>query len=175
MQLRRVITEVAADGTAHFTEETLETPVPVGPMDFFILWGTEPDRSILSAENPTAVTVPYWPGHGGTRFMFVRWAPRSRAHEESDDPAELSARVDRELPGLLGSFEADSLGMHTSDTIDYGLCLEGELWLGLDEGREVHLTPGTCVIQRGTRHVWENRSDQPALMMFVLVGADRPE
>jgi ribose/xylose/arabinose/galactoside ABC-type transport system permease subunit len=33
--------------------------------------------------------------------------------------------------------------------------------------------PGTCIVQRGTRHAWHNRSDKAALMMHVLVGANR--
>jgi hypothetical protein len=46
------------------------------------------------------------------------------------------------------------------------------MWLELDDGHQVHLTPGTCVVQRGTRHAWHNRSDKPAFMMYVLIGAD---
>ncbi len=173
MQLRRVITRVRDDGTASFIKEPLNRSVPIGPMDFYMLWGTEADRTVLGSSDPVSITAPYWPAHGGTRFMLVRWAPHSVAFRDEEDPADVTARADRELPGLLSYFEADSLGMHTSDTVDYGVCLEGELWLGLDEERDVRLTPGTCVVQRGTRHVWENRSDEPALMMFVLVGADR--
>lgn len=63
--------------------------------------------------------------------------------------------------------------MHTSDTVDYGLLLEGEMWMEVDDGKEIRLEPGTCVVQRGTRHAWSNRSDAPALMMFVLVGGRR--
>ena len=47
------------------------------------------------------------------------------------------------------------------------------MYLELDDGKAVHLTPGTCVVQRGTRHAWHNRGDRPALMMFVLIGANR--
>jgi len=173
MKLRRVVTGVGAGDSEALTDESLDEAIPVGSMDFFQLWGTEPDKAHLGAADPEPVFAPYWPGPGGTRWLLVRWAPGSDAVEEAGDPAESQAEIERRLPGLLGSFEADSPGMHISDTIDYGICLEGELWLGLDEGREVHLTPGTCVVQRGTRHVWENRSDKPALMMFVLVGAER--
>jgi len=56
---------------------------------------------------------------------------------------------------------------------DYAICLEGELCLELDNGAEVTLTPGTCVVQLGTRHRWENKSDRPALMCYVQIGAVR--
>ena len=37
---------------------------------------------------------------------------------------------------------------------------------------ERRLPQGTCVVQRGTRHRWVNRTDQPATMAFVLIGSD---
>jgi quercetin dioxygenase-like cupin family protein len=46
--------------------------------------------------------------------------------------------------------------------------LEGEIFLLLDDS-EVHLKAGDVVVQRGTDHAWENRSDRPARMVFVLV------
>ena len=58
-------------------------------------------------------------------------------------------------------FNDDDWGMHTTDTVDYDVILSGELWMELDDGVEVHLKPGDCVIQNGTRHAWQNRS-QPA-------------
>jgi len=57
--------------------------------------------------------------------------------------------------------------------VDYAICLEGELCLTLDNGAERTLTPGACVIQLGTRHAWKNKSDRPALMCYVQIGAVR--
>jgi hypothetical protein len=31
------------------------------------------------------------------------------------------------------------------------------------------LKEGDVVIQRGTNHAWSNRSDKPALMLYVLI------
>lgn len=42
-----------------------------------------------------------------------------------------------------------------------------------DAGEEVKLTPGALVVQQGTRHAWHNKSDKPALMCYVLIGAHR--
>ena len=50
--------------------------------------------------------------------------------------------------------------MHTTQTVDLDLVLEGEIWLELDDGEEVLLGPGDCVIQNGTRHAWHNRSSR---------------
>jgi uncharacterized cupin superfamily protein len=61
--------------------------------------------------------------------------------------------------------------MHYSETLDYGIVLSGEVTMLLDEG-EVTLRPGDALVQRGTAHAWSNRGSVPALMAFVIVGAD---
>jgi quercetin dioxygenase-like cupin family protein len=76
-------------------------------------------------------------------------------------------------PGLAEMFEADNPGMHTTDTVDYGICVRGEVWLELDDGAEERITPGTVVVQRGTRHAWHNRTNEVATVVYVLIGARR--
>jgi quercetin dioxygenase-like cupin family protein len=77
------------------------------------------------------------------------------------------------LPGLLGHMENDSPGMHTTDTIDFEYVISGEVWLELDDGKEVHLRPGDTVVQNGTRHAWRNKGSEPCRMAVCMVGARR--
>jgi uncharacterized cupin superfamily protein len=60
--------------------------------------------------------------------------------------------------------------MHRTESIDYGVVIEGEMTLVLD-GDEVELKPGSVVVQRGTNHAWANRSGRPCRMLFVLIDA----
>ena len=76
-------------------------------------------------------------------------------------------------PGLTEAMEVENPGMHTTDTIDYGIVMSGEVWLELDDGAEVHLRPGDCVVQNGTRHAWRNKGSETCIMAFVMVGARR--
>ena len=65
--------------------------------------------------------------------------------------------------------------MHRTETVDYALVLEGEIYLVLDDS-EVLLKAGDVVVQRGTDHAWANRSDKVARMAFILVdGKFTPE
>jgi uncharacterized cupin superfamily protein len=48
--------------------------------------------------------------------------------------------------------------------------IEGELVLILDDS-EVILKPGDVVVQRGTDHAWENRSDTIARAAFFHIDA----
>jgi uncharacterized cupin superfamily protein len=58
--------------------------------------------------------------------------------------------------------------MHRTESIDYGVVIEGEMTLVLDDS-EVLLKPGSVVVQRGTNHAWANRSGRPCRMLFVLI------
>lgn len=60
--------------------------------------------------------------------------------------------------------------MHRTQTLDYVVVIEGELVLLLDDS-EVTLKPGDVVVQRGTDHAWENRSDQVARAAFFHLEA----
>ena len=78
-----------------------------------------------------------------------------------------------ESPGLVELFEVDNPGMHTTPTVDYGVVLEGEVWLELDDGKTVHLKQHDVVVQNGTRHAWRNKGEKPVTMAFVLMGAQK--
>jgi quercetin dioxygenase-like cupin family protein len=57
---------------------------------------------------------------------------------------------------------------HRTQSVDYGIVLDGEVVLVLDESETV-LRAGDVVVQRGTSHRWENRSEAVARMAFILV------
>jgi len=59
-------------------------------------------------------------------------------------------------------------GTHRTETIDYGIMLEGEIYMLLDDS-EVLVQRGDVIIQRGTDHAWENRSQSVARIVFVLI------
>lgn len=60
--------------------------------------------------------------------------------------------------------------MHRTRTIDYVVVIEGEIVLVLPDS-EVVLKQGDVVVQRGTDHAWENRSDAVAKMAFFHIDA----
>lgn len=175
---RLVVTGHDADGAAVFIEDRLPEPVTVQALpgaDFFLMWGTADGTPTVGEQHAAPVLRPYFPGTGGSRVIFLRWAAHATDPEPVADPAAAAQEVAEKLPGLTDTFEEGGAGMHTTDTIDYAICLEGELCLELDNEAVVTLTPGTCVVQRGTRHAWKNLSDQPALMCYVQIGAVRVE
>jgi naringenin degradation protein FdeH len=61
--------------------------------------------------------------------------------------------------------------MHRTKTLDYAVVIEGEVVLILDDS-EVVLKQGDVVVQRGTDHAWENRSDKLTRMAFFHIDAE---
>ena len=60
--------------------------------------------------------------------------------------------------------------MHRTRTLDYAVVIEGEVVLVLEDS-EVLLQKSDVVVQRGTIHAWENRSDKMARMVFFHIDA----
>jgi len=172
LQPNVVVTGNAA-GKAVIVEDhdihAVTTPALTG-LDIYLAWGTHDGAISNNDKAPSAVLTPYWPGPGGTRLLLVTWLPAG--HTGSGATPEAGSDTDTILQGLIASVEVDDPGMHTSATLDYGIVVAGEMWLELDDGVERRLPQGTCVVQRGTRHRWVNRSGQPATMAFVLIGTD---
>jgi quercetin dioxygenase-like cupin family protein len=118
-------------------------PLPDNGVVFHEIWsmGASPSRLEANEAEPTGGAIHIEPKHrGGNVLRFVDL-----------QPASLSP-------------------MHRTETVDYGIVLDGEVFLILDDS-EVHLKAGDVVIQRGTLHAWANRSNKLARMAFVLVDA----
>jgi hypothetical protein len=173
--VRRVVTGVDAHGDAIVVSDEVVSAksVPLGST-FVQLWGSDDVVTV-----PTDGTEPEWtqffPPKSGFRFLI--WSVPPEADPSAYEPEELAAaleEVQRTLPGLV-EFNEPNRGMHTTPTVDLDVVLSGELWLELDNGTEVHLSAGDCVIQNGTRHTWHNRSDTTTTILTALVGARREQ
>ena len=103
----------------------------------------------------------------------VVFPPDSVMQRPEFDPMAAGAEYMEHLPNLADKFEVDAPGMHKTDTVDYAIVLDGEVWLELDDGKATRLGKHDVVVQNGTRHAWRNRSDKPVTMLFVLTGASR--
>lgn len=63
----------------------------------------------------------------------------------------------------------ETSAMHRTQSLDYGVVLEGEIEAVLDSGETRTLKRGDVCIQRGTMHAWRNRSETEwCRMLFVL-------
>ncbi len=66
--------------------------------------------------------------------------------------------------------------MHRTKSLDYGIVLEGEIEMVLDEGCTRRMGRGDVAVQRGTNHGWRNVSGEVwARMFFVLQDSETVE
>jgi mannose-6-phosphate isomerase-like protein (cupin superfamily) len=111
------------------------------------------------------------PGPGGTSLHFVTFPPDSVFADPSFDGAAAQEESLIRLRGLADHFEKEDSGMHKTNTVDYAVVCDGEIWLELDNAEIVHLKRGDVVVQNGTRHAWRNKGTKPVTMLFFMNGA----
>ena len=110
------------------------------------------------------------PPKNGSVLRIIEYPPDSErlaaiVHENSlpDDGSGRAAATDRHNPRHAG--------FHKTATIDYAIVLSGEIYAMMDAG-EVLLKAGDVLIQRGTNHAWSNRTNETAVVAFVLIDAE---
>ena len=111
------------------------------------------------------------PGPGGSSLHFVTFPPGAVFADPSFDGQAAQKEALVRLRGLADHFEKGDPGMHKTNTVDYAVVYEGEIWLELDEGETLHMKRGDVVVQNGTRHAWRNNGTRPVTMLFFLNGA----
>ena len=113
-------------------------------------------------------------------IFFHLWATHESPVDNSD--AALAAQCAGSATTIIGSGHGTVLRigvmapglrspMHRTESIDYAVCLEGECEMELDGGDTVTVRAGDVVIQRGTNHVWHNRSEHPCKFAWILIDA----
>jgi mannose-6-phosphate isomerase-like protein (cupin superfamily) len=175
MDISCVVTGQNASGKSVIVGNTPVKPVTVAALpgyEFHLIWGSD---SIL--ELPSDGTPPprprYFPPRSGFRFAFFTIPPDTTTSVDQLGTQSALDEFQQKLPGMIDVLEPDSSGMHTTDTVDFDVILSGEVYLELDDGAEVLLKAGDCVIQNGTRHAWHNRSSEKCVISVAIVGAQR--
>lgn len=172
--IHRVVTGHSAEGRAIVTSNgplpTMIELVAVPGTLFHEVWSTSGSPApVDNGSDPTLGPLMLPPPPLGTRIRFVD-IPPDTPEFLAEGAARMQAAFSEIGDAAASTVQADSPHplMHRTESVDYGIVIEGELTLVLDEG-EVLLRRGSVVVQRGTNHAWANRSGKPCRMLFVLV------
>jgi len=168
-KVRRIVTGVNEAGRSYIVSDTVlptadvapGAPIRVG------LWTTESAPAANNGKDPApdGVILRTPPAHrGGSVIRITDIAPDARHAYSREDLERRGCKTTPER-------SARHPGFHATDTIDYAICLEGEVWAVLDDD-ETLMRPGDVLIQRGTYHAWSNRTDRIARMLFILIDAE---
>jgi Cupin domain len=172
--IRRVVTGHDGAGRAIVLSDGglphVTRPAQQPGLAFHEIWNTQGSPTPVTATEPepTDRHRDTAPPERGTIIRIVDIPP-----EGPDGPAfdKETARALFEKVGLGENADHTIKGrhplMHRTQSIDYGVVLDGEIVLLLDDV-EVPLKTGDVVVQRGTIHAWANRSDHPTRILFML-------
>lgn len=111
------------------------------------------------------------PPHNGGHLRIVQSPPKPKDYDPALDNTAVPLHEPRQRAGGTwdkGGANAFSSPIHKSETVDYGILLEGERVLVLDGG-EYLMKPGDVVVQLGNWHGWQNPREG-SLMAFVMMG-----
>ncbi|MGH7105904.1 MAG: cupin domain-containing protein [Acetobacteraceae bacterium] len=173
---RRIVTGHDEQGRSLIVEDCPPPRVTriggeLGPW-FYEVWNTRetPARIDRASGEPAEEGIQLAPPLNGTRIRVLDIPP------EDERLQRLSPESARAHFAEVGAASASSHTgasarhpfMHRTQSIDYGIVLEGELTLILDQDETV-VKAGDIVIQRGTNHGWANRSGQNCRIAFILI------
>ena len=140
--LRRIVTGHDHDGRAMVKIDGPATnhKHPTESVTSTLMWVTDQAPADFMQESDAGDRViGTAPPLGGTRFCVLEIQPNNAFH-----------------------------GLHRTDTVDYVICMAGELDMELDDSK-VTMKAGDILVQLGTHHAWVNRSNSVARIAVVLV------
>ncbi|PPJ52343.1 hypothetical protein CBER1_09841 [Cercospora berteroae] len=150
--------------------------------------GLKPCKRYITTHDSTGKSV----YHTTSPELISKKSGLTRSYSVASVPAVLENEVDVEAykagtgaashlaPGIVppspGAYlvvvdlaPGQSSLMHRTVSIDYSICVIGEIDHKLDGGETVRLYPGDHIVQRGTMHQWHNPTDKPARFVACVV------
>ena len=171
--IRRIVTGDDAQGRSRVVEDAPAAAVRTVPerpgYRAVNVWRTTQSPALIDDPDSISGHEGILPPRQGSILRIIDFPP------EPADPAERDRRIRATFGGIYKDARHDGRkhpGMHLTDTVDYAIVLEGEIWSVMDEG-ETLMRAGDVLIQRGTNHAWANRSNKTARIAFVLIDAKR--
>jgi quercetin dioxygenase-like cupin family protein len=173
--IRRIVTGHDANGRAIVLEDRTAPSVRHNPAHrghvSVELWSTTGAPVLVSAQevDPTTGPKQIHPPALGTVFRISEIPPETEEMRNMgpDQVAEVFRAFGNSAISTFGREQRHPF-MHRTESVDYAVVLDGEVYLVLDDS-EVLVSAGDVVIQRGTNHAWSNRSGKPVKMLYVLI------
>jgi mannose-6-phosphate isomerase-like protein (cupin superfamily) len=173
--MRRIVTGHDDDGNAIIIADA--PPVRVqkigehGPV-FYEIWNTRemPVRIDRRGGEPAESQLTLPPPRNGTRIRILDIPPETEAMRKMDSESARAhfAEIGAAEASTHTGEHAGHPFMHRTETVDYGIVMEGEITLVVDRGESI-VRAGDVVVQRGTNHAWANRSGKNCRIAFILI------
>ena len=175
--IRRVVTGNDAQGRSRVLLDSAAPNVNPGAVVrgtcMTDIWVYKQSPAPISGERDDGkLPFHFEPPPAGGHLRIVQSPGKPAGYDPARDKTAVPLHEPRQRPGGTwdkGGANAFSSPVHKSETLDYGIVLEGERVMLLDDGEYV-MKPGDVVVQLGNWHGWTNPR-QGSLMAFVMMGA----
>ena len=172
---RVVLTGVGSDGRSTIASDGPARPWVKRPTGTLVmdLWRADELPIPVDASSTATDEVVLAPPPRGVVVRTTVFPPDSSIAPEA---AAAYAAAMKDIYGAAGNSDpvAPAIpGMHSTETIDVMTVVDGEIWAVMEDGETV-LRTGDTMIQTGTRHAWQNRSDRPTTVVTTMLPASRP-
>lgn len=146
--------------------------------------GSPPVRRIVTGHNETGRAIfksdnllPVEPIPSGDAALSLVWTTATVPADNNDETDGRTRDAGLTLNNgsvirIVDMLPGGASPMHRTNSIDYGIVLSGEVELELDDGAITTARSGDIIVQRGTMHLWRNRSaTETCRIVFVLIEA----
>jgi naringenin degradation protein FdeH len=175
-EIRRIVTARDTNNKSYALHDgpaanTLEVPHRRGVW-CTQLWLTDETPEVLDGfEDKAEREIVLHPPDNGSAIRYVEFPPERDYIGDMDAAKAKEGFASIEAPEVsIEDDDSPHLLMHCTRTIDYEICISGEIYLILDNSEHL-MKPGDVAVQRGTNHAWANRSEKSCLMAFIQMPA----
>ena len=171
--IRRIVTGHDAEGRSIILADGPAPTVMTSATNTTLtdLWETtQTPASNAGGADASLRPVHLMPPKNGSIFRIVEFPPDSERSFGNRDAAFAAMGA----ADALDHGNQRHPGFHKTNTVDFAVTLEGEIWAMVDVG-ETLLKAGDVLVQRGTNHSWSNRSDRVCRIAFVQIDADQAQ
>lgn len=155
---QRVVVTGRREGREGIVHDVEVNSVDIGGVDIAVLFEGAAVQSVPNSGGPPRrIAEPAdirFPPAGDVLVATFAVPPRSSVQPDQS-PVEIAA---------------DRPGYHASETVDVDIVLTGEVAMEVEDGTEVVLRRGDCIVVNGTGHAWHNHGDELATVVSVALG-----
>ena len=174
--IRRVVTGNDANGRSRVLFDSAAPNVNVGAISrgacMTDVWVYQSSPAPIGGERDDGnLPFHFEPPAAGGHLRIVQSPTKPADYDPATDQGRVALHEPRQRPDGVwtrGGQNFFSSPIHKSETVDYGIVLDGERTLILDSG-ELVMRPGDTVVQLGNWHGWTN-PNRGSLMAFVMMG-----
>jgi quercetin dioxygenase-like cupin family protein len=154
---------------------------PSGPSNCIVTTHSPSGKAVFT--NAVPAIPPQTSPNGNVTYVYTTTQFPVSMNADADitaHSAHVAAPPRIVVPGGTTAMVVDlkpgaSTAMHRTVSLDYGVVIEGEVELQLDDGEVRRARRGDVVVQRGTMHKWTNVTpDGGWLKIFFVAQASEP-